>query len=80
MPQPSRTNCRTTFQFQLARPMPDLAGNSCTPALNSLCCASPRAGETPGLLEYQGRQTALAEGGGPSADGVQVPFLEWEYN
>ena len=26
------TNCRTTFQFQLAISMPDISGNSCTAA------------------------------------------------
>ena len=30
-------------------------------------------GGTPGLLEYQGCRPSLAEGGGPSADGVSIP-------
>ena len=38
--------------------------------------AAPRRGRggTPGLLEYQGCGPSLAEGGGPSANGVGVPF------
>ena len=31
----------------MARPMPNLTGNSCTATLNSACCASPRAGGPP---------------------------------
>ena len=53
--------------------MPACSGNSCTAAFNSACCPSPRAGGTTGLLEDQSRRTSLAEGGGPSADGVSVP-------
>ena len=30
-------------------------------------------GGTPGLLKYQGCRPSLAEGGGPSADGVSIP-------
>ena len=30
-------------------------------------------GGPPGLLEYQGCRPSLAEGGGPSADGVSIP-------
>ena len=48
-----------------------------TPApLPSTPPAAPHQGrgETPGPLEYQGCRPSLAEGGGPSANGVGVPF------
>ena len=54
--------------------MPDLAGNSCTAALNAFCCALARAGGTPSLLENQSCRTAFAEGGGPPSDGMGIPF------
>ena len=63
MPTLSKTNSRTTFQFQLAKPMPDAAGRCCTAPFSAPCSASPRTGGgTPGLLEYQGRRRSLAEG------------------
>ena len=47
MPKRFETNCRTTFQFQLAISMPDISGNSCTAPVNSACCVSPSAGGNP---------------------------------
>ena len=74
MPNRSETNCRTPFQYQLANSMPTIAGGCCTAPFNSPCCASPRAGGTPGLLEYQGRRSAPAEGRQPPAYGMRVPL------
>ena len=58
----------------VGRSMPASAGSCCTAALNSSRCASPRAGGTTGLLEYQGSGPSLTEGRRPSSDGVRVPF------
>ena len=71
-PKRSWTNCRTTFQFQLARSMPAAAGAACTAAFSSACCAGSRAGGTTALLEGQTRRTFLAEVFLPVADRVGI--------
>ena len=44
MPNRSKANRRTTFQYQLASPMPDVAGGCSTASFNFSCCAWSRAG------------------------------------
>ena len=68
---PRKTD-RPTLQFQLARQMPDVAGNPCTAPLNSACGVSPRAGGTSGLARIPGHAPPPAEGPYPASNGVGV--------
>ena len=62
--RPETYSRQTTFQFQLASPMPELAGNSCTsPFQRRTAAHASRAGGSTGLLEYQGCGPTLVEGG-----------------
>ena len=88
MPNRSETNCRTTFQYQLAitervrcplwRAVAPPHPNHLRTAAWSTPPAAPGQGRggTTGLLEYQGRRPSLAEGRRPtippSADSVGV--------
>ena len=58
---------------QLAKPMPASAGNSCTAALNSSCCASPRAG---GTARKSRLQTRLHRRRRPTGQWYGGPFPE----